>query len=376
MKLFLINTAKALLSAIYALLKLLPLRSRAVFISRQSDEPGIDFSMLRSELLRRDPGLEIKFLCKTMPKDFFGLFLYCFEILRQMYWLATSRLAVLDTYCIPVSVLHHRKELKVVQIWHALGAFKKFGLSTAGKAEGSDEKLAEAFAMHKNYDYVICSGERCRKPFAEAFGTDEKKVLPLGLPRMDYLSGGGEGTRALIYKNYPQLKNGKKTILYVPTFRRANGKNDYELADTCAQLKSAVDLEKFNLIIKTHSGSELICTESGESEGNKFLGMELLFAADAAITDYSSIVYEAALAKVPIYLWCPDLEDYAHSRGFYLDFPNDIPAFCSKDPEKVLDAVKAQVLPEKAALERFIGEFVSASNTTENLAQLCLSLLQ
>lgn len=372
MKLILIEIAKGIMRAIYALLKLLPLRKKAVFISRQGDEAGIDFIMLQKKLEEKDPELETVFLCRTMPKDPLGLFLYCFEILRQMYHLATSRLAILDTYSIPVSVLNHRSELKVIQIWHALGAFKKFGLSVAGKAEGSEEKLTEIFDMHKNYDYVICSGERCRAPFAEAFGTDIEKVLPIGLPRMDLLANGKEETRAKILDEYPELDNGKQTILYVPTFRRVNGQNDYELVDTCTKVKAAVDIDRYNLIIKTHSGSELVCTESSEHEGRVFLGLELLFAADFAITDYSSIVFEAAIADVPIFLWCPDIDDYADDRGFYLDFPNDIPAFCSKELSEVLSAIDEERTASATDTEIFKAAFVGCTNTTENLARLCL----
>lgn len=371
MKLILIKAAKLIMSAIYALLKLLPTRRRVVFISRQSDEPSLDFIMLRDRLLEYDADLDIKFLCKTMPKRGLGLFLYCFEIIRQMYYLASSRLAVLDTYCIPVSVLRHKSQLRIIQLWHALGSFKKFGLSVAGKAEGSSNELVQAFAMHKNYDYIICSGERCRAPFSEAFGADIKRVLPLGLPRMELLSSGGKELRKRIFVEYPELDNGKRNILYVPTFRRANGQNDYRLEDSCATLKSAVELKKYNLIIKTHSGSELVCTTGSEREGHVFSGMELLFAADAAITDYSSIVFEAALAGVPIYLWCPDLDSYSCSRGFYLNFPDDIPSFCSKQLGDVLAAIDSDYRADEQQLERFIDEFAGAKNSTDRLAALC-----
>ena len=44
-----------------------------------------------------------------------------------MYYLATSKVCVLDGYCIPASILKHKKKLKIIQIWHASGAIKKFG---------------------------------------------------------------------------------------------------------------------------------------------------------------------------------------------------------------------------------------------------------
>ena len=59
-------------------------------------------------------------------------------MLRQMYHAATSEIVVLDTYCIIISLLKQRKSLKVIQMWHALGAMKKFGYSILDKGEGTD----------------------------------------------------------------------------------------------------------------------------------------------------------------------------------------------------------------------------------------------
>ena len=64
-------------------------------------------------------------------------------------------MCIIDGYCIPVSVLHHRKELRVVQVWHALGAIKKFGRQALSVPGGRDKELAERMGMHKHYDAVL-----------------------------------------------------------------------------------------------------------------------------------------------------------------------------------------------------------------------------
>ena len=56
---------------------------------------------------------------------------------KQMYHLATSRVVVLDSYCIVASVLKKKKGTTIIQMWHALGSFKKFGKSIIGKDESS-----------------------------------------------------------------------------------------------------------------------------------------------------------------------------------------------------------------------------------------------
>ena len=58
-------------------------------------------------------------------------------LLGQMAAIASSKAVVIDTYCIAVSLLKQRKETEIIQIWHALGALKRFGRSIAGnRGEG------------------------------------------------------------------------------------------------------------------------------------------------------------------------------------------------------------------------------------------------
>ena len=49
---------------------------------------------------------------------------------------------------------------------------------------------------------------------------------------------------------------------------------------------------------------------------------ELLIACDAAITDYSSIVFDYSLLKRPVFLFAPDYDLYNADRGFTLDYFN------------------------------------------------------
>jgi CDP-ribitol ribitolphosphotransferase len=52
---------------------------------------------------------------------------------------------------------------------------------------------------------------------------------------------------------------------------------------------------------------------------------ELMLVSDVLVTDYSSAIYEYALLERPIAFFAPDHASYEHERGFYLDFPDDLP---------------------------------------------------
>ncbi len=48
--------------------------------------------------------------------------------------------------------------------------------------------VANAFKMHNNYDLIAASGDECVKYFSQAFGQPKEKFIPIGIPRMDYLT--------------------------------------------------------------------------------------------------------------------------------------------------------------------------------------------
>lgn len=52
---------------------------------------------------------------------------------------------------------------------------------------------------------------------------------------------------------------------------------------------------------------------------------ELLAATDAFVSDYSSAAFDAALLRIPVFLYVDDLDDYVADRGKLLWNVEDIP---------------------------------------------------
>lgn len=380
MKSVLIGIFKALLACVYAVFKLFPTREKIIFLSRQGNTPGVDFSMLESKLNESYPKYKTVMMCKMIPDGLFGKMIYAFHILRQMYHLATARVAVLDTYCIPVSLLTHKKSLRVIQIWHAMGCLKRFGLSSIGLSQGRDEQLVKDMNMHKNYDCALCSGPECIAPFAEAFGMEQQRMIPLGLPRIDYLTQENytAASRSAILSAYPQLNNGRKNIVYVPTFRRGEGLGDAYMEAAFDKVLHSVNYSKYNLVIKAHSGEERIFSGSPDNrqDGNLFMGLDFIAVADYIVSDYSAIIFEAAVARKPVALYCFDWDEYDAARGFYIDYFNDIPFEKAYTAEELMDCIDSgRVLcPEQE--QQFSDRYVVRGNysVTERLAEICDAL--
>ena len=288
------------LKILYAPMRLLKIQDKVSLISRQSNKESIDFKKIREELESEYPEYKIKVITKKIEeKDGIikQLLPNCINIFQQMYSLATSKVIVLDTYCITTCILPHKKDTKIIQIWHALGAIKKFGYQTIGTKTGSNEKTAQIMCMHKNYDYVLAPSKATGDLYQKAFNVERDKIKYIGMPRIDYILEKDENIINDIYEKYPILQNkAKQNIVYVPTYR-----------------KGRIDTKKYNLIIKLHP-LDLKQYEYKEKDGviyeKQCKTYDLLKIADKVITDYSSLSIEASLLDIPIYFYTYDLQKY------------------------------------------------------------------
>ena len=341
MRKIVIGIATFLLAALYALCSLLPQRQCIACISRQSDSAPIDFRLIKDYCERRDPAWEVIIL----PKQLRNPATYLLEVVRQVYYIATSRAVVLDSYCIVVGLLHDRIRVPVVQIWHSLGNMKRFGYPAVGTDEGHSEATARLMHMHEGYDAIATSSLSFADEFAAAFNTDKSKLFEAPLPRVDLLLDEAHRNRQreAILTAHPQLR-GRETIVYCPTFRKQPAANEAEAA---AALINAVDFDRFNFVYKPHPVSKQVIDDPRviTIPGGQF---DALFVADAIISDYSTVIYEAGLLGIPVYLYAYDWDTYREKRGLTIDFENDVPALFTDDPDAIMKAIENKDFDAKA----------------------------
>ena len=364
----LIKGCKAFLNFIFLFFKLLPVRNKITFLSRQSDEVSSDMKMLADEMKRQDPAVQIVFLCRRIPAGFMGKLGYFGHLFQQMHQIATSKIVILDSYCMGVSLLRQRSSLLVVQIWHALGALKKFGYSILDEGEGHSRAVSEAMNMHRHYDMIISSSARCAPHFAEAFGYDTDHVKIASLPRVDLLTDQNhqEITQRKILRKYPDLMK-KETIVYAPTFRKESRYNEEALE----KLIQVVDLKKYNLVIKAHPLMDVghYAHQAGILYDKEFTTIEMFTAADYVVVDYSAVIYEAALMKKPLFFYVYDMEEYQDNRDFYIDYQSEMPGVVSADAREIIAAIGDKHYDLKR-VESFAQKYVEIQrNCTKDLVE-------
>ncbi|MGN0531930.1 MAG: CDP-glycerol glycerophosphotransferase family protein [Eubacterium sp.] len=364
MKIFLISLLKLGLRILYAPIKLLKTKDRIVYLSRQSNEKSMDMLLLEKAIAAQNPNVEQVFRVKMIDDGLVAKLKYCFYVIGDMYYLATSKVAILDTYSITVSCLKHKKSLKVIQLWHALGALKKFGLQSVGAKDGRDESVSRAMCMHKNYDYVIAPSPATAKFYMEAFGVDQSKIKICPMPRVDRIIDGEAKTTEFFSLN-PGV-GAKKIVVYVPTFRERE-------AYITQMLKTEFeDMEDYQLIISPHPLSKVHQEEKYLPNGS-FSSLDLMKIADIIITDYSACAFEAALLMKPLYFFVPDYKEYNSDRGVNIDIKEEMADAVFEQADELVAAIKVGNY-DMAALYSFKDKYVQTNNgnNAEVLAKFVL----
>jgi CDP-ribitol ribitolphosphotransferase len=310
--------------------RVLPLRRRVVFGTSAAADLTNNLAFIRAELDRRGiPYSVVARLPAITWGTWFGSFL---ANIRAAFHLATARLFIVDDYYFPVYVIEPRKGTTIVQTWHASGAFKKIGYSVLDKTFGADEGLIAKVDIHSNYDICLMASKTAAVHYAEAFRTPlERFVTDIGMPRTDVLFGDAvPGIKASIREHY-HLPEGKRVILYAPTFRgattrKATSPTDLDFAELHRVLGEdhIVLLRLHPFVRQAHPIPAELASFAIDVSDHPDIH-ELMLVSDVLVTDYSSAIFEFSLLGRPMAFFAPDHDDYMDERGFYFDYRTGVP---------------------------------------------------
>ncbi len=362
--------------------------NRILFLSERKNYLSGNFQSVYN-ILSNDNEIEIvKFLLNKKIKDF-----NIFDMIHFVNFISTSKIILLDDFYPNIHNFNLKNEVKLIQLWHAAGAFKTFGFSRLGKIGGVDQSSSN----HRSYDYAIVSSNEIKRFYSEGFGISDEKVVVTGIPRTDIFFDDGYKKYVLnkIYDEFPMLKN-KKIILFSPTFR-GEGKDDayYPMEkfniekfldslnsnikqhSTCTEKINKLGNEKsdnefkkkynkcdsdYVLIIKQHPfiNKKIEIPEKYKNNvfdfSNTYEINDILFITDILITDYSSVVFEASILDIPMLFYCYDFEEYLADRGFYHDFNNFAPGKIVYAFEDIAKFIKSEDL-DKFKIDKFKNRF-------------------
>lgn len=299
-------------------------QNRITFISLENTTLTSDMKLIYEQIKDK---YEIKLCLIHYKKNLKSQMLYFFNCLKQLYLINTSKIVILHDNNYVVS--HFKKrDVFVIQFWHACGAIKKFG-------NAINRKYSIA-----NYNIVLSTSNYWQKPYSQAFSVKEENVLPLGLPRTDELFNKKwiKEKRENLLKKYPQLKN-KQIVLYAPTFRGNIYKGFYQIELNIKKILENLS-DDFVFLYKFHPllGNYELENDSRIINMNYEDTHELFTICDILISDYSSIIFDFMLLNKPIILYVPDYEEYKRDLGVFVNIENLGLPLCINENE-IIDAI-------------------------------------
>ena len=225
----------------------------------------------------------------------------------------------------------------VVQLWHGV-PFKHLHLDSPSTYRVSllpDLALVRRLLgwayrrAGKAISLFPVASERVKASIVSGFGTLPDNVAVLGDVRDDVLFSPNARDRAsvLVRDLLPTDFTDPSVILFAPTWRDGGDDPTVPTDQEWGAIAHWLETQNAVLLVRNHPlgrGDFGI----GPSHSNRIvlIGPDrvrdlnpLLWAVDAVLTDYSSLVFDYALVGGPVVHFTPDLSEYTSARGFYLD---------------------------------------------------------
>ena len=269
-------------------------------------------------------------------------------------------------------------------MWHACGAFKKFGMSTAELIFGDNRKSLERYPNYGNLSYVTVSSPEVIWAYEEAMNLKDTKtqVVATGVSRTDvfYDQHFIEQSKAAVYSVCPAAEN-KKIILYAPTFRGRVAKAESPDCLDIPAMKRALG-DEYVLLIKHHPFVKQPpvvpedCADFAMDVTKSLEIDQLLCASDVCVSDYSSLIFEYSLFERPMIFFAYDLDDYFDWRGFYYNYDELTPGPVVKETEEIIDYIRhLDTRFDQAQVHAFKEKFMSScdGHATDRIMALVLN---
>lgn len=239
-----------------------------------------------------------------------------------------------------------------VQCWHGT-PLKRIGMDIQVDGNAATKKED----IHKHYlevgeicDYFLSPSQFATDRFISAFGLNvlhkEHVIIEQGYPRNASLFTGTEEKIKALRESFG-IPEGKKVILYCPTFRDDQYQkglgHTYQLGINLLRLKEKLPPDYF-LLLRLHY------LVSNKIDISQFKGFaldvshyddvnDLYLVSDMLVTDYSSVFFDFENLHRPIIFYMYDLADYKNKlRDFYLDL-NELPGPIVENERDLIDTI-------------------------------------
>ncbi len=329
---------------VFSMFNLFPLKKKIVFLCDFGDNASFVIEELvnrgfKEIVVLRTGKCKKSFITSGARTVLSFKITHLLDYIKGLYHLATAETILVDNYFAILSVTNFRPDVECIQLWHAAGAVKKFGMKDPNVIFRSPAAIRRFKRVYSRMNKVVVGSDEMVTIFKAAFEMQDHQFLRLGIPRTDfcYNPSAMETAKREMLAKYPML-NGKKVILYAPTFRDQQLDEQsipLDFEDIIEQLgENYIMMIKLHPVVARNIGNfshPLIVSVENDVDVNK-----LLCVTDYIISDYSSIPFEFSLLGKPQIFYPYDLDKYEMERGFWTAYDQLVPGpVVSTDDELV-----------------------------------------
>ncbi|HKH18905.1 MAG TPA: bifunctional glycosyltransferase family 2 protein/CDP-glycerol:glycerophosphate glycerophosphotransferase [Solirubrobacteraceae bacterium] len=245
-----------------------------------------------------------------------------------------------------------KREGTVHVMTHHGTPLKHMGLDLQ-QAAGAGSRMDFAALMRRcaRWDYSISSNEFSTLVWERVYPTSYES-LEFGYPRNDVLARAGDD---MVQRARAELgiRPDQRAVLYAPTHR--DYRADYVPVLDVAAVADALGSDHV-LMARLHyfyDSDPLLRRLHGEGRVRDVAAHpsveQLCLAADALVTDYSSIMFDYAVLDRPIVIHAPDWEAYRVLRGTYFDLLAEPPGVVTRSESDVVEALRSGAADDDGA---------------------------
>lgn len=351
---------------LFALARMLPAQETILFESgigkQYSDSPRYIYEEL---VRRKDPRRKVWVYNKAVPVWDPDLVVverlspgYFWHLGRARYWVNNQNFP---------HYIRRRRSGVYLQTWHGTPLKRMLHDldEVVGRDEGYVDRVSNAVAQ---WTTLLSPSPYATQAFRSAFRYDGE-VLEAGYPRNDILCAQDSSTLVEQVRQRLQLPEGKRVVLYAPTFRDdSKGRRGFSF-------ELPFDLERFAeemdddvvLLLRMHVliADRLVVPEHLQHrvvDASRYPDIqELYLVSDVLVTDYSSVFFDYALLRRPMVFHAYDLDNYRDQlRGFYLDYQSEVPGPITTTEDELYAALRTSLtagVTDEARMDDFIARF-------------------
>ena len=238
---------------------------------------------------------------------------------RSLVWIDTHHI---DKY------LFKRKSQLFIETWHGGLGIKKIE-GDVDRYKNNFFQMQKVQSTSRKANVFISNSNHLTNIYRNAFGY-KGEILKCGYPKNDILIKHNNVNVGEIKKNIG-ISTKAKMILYAPTFRAASeyrgfiNEEIYKIdVNLLLNKMRSFTGEEWVFVVRWHpfmaneidASSLFNCRYVVDSTNYPDM-QKLILASDIFVSDYSSCIFDAAIAGKPCFIYAKDFDEYVGERGAY-----------------------------------------------------------